>query len=76
MANNQNYKSVALKKHIFAADCYLDMDSLPGKTKTILSKFEMIVIAKILSVKPLTESKEDDINDIDNIDLSPAGSSK
>ena len=45
-----NYKNLALKKHIFAADCFLDMDKLPRKTQTILTKFEMIVIAKIIGV--------------------------
>ena len=50
MVSNSN--NLSLKKHIFAADYFLDMQKLPRKTQTILTKFEMIVIAKILAVTP------------------------
>ena len=50
-AASKNYKSLALKKHVFAADCFLDMEKLPRKTQQILTKFEMIVIAKVLAVE-------------------------
>ena len=28
-----NYKNLALKKHVFAADCFLDIEKLPRKTQ-------------------------------------------
>ena len=64
-----NYKNLALKKHIFAADCFLDMDKLPRKTQQILTKFEMIVIAKVLAVNEQSNDNSDML-DIDDIDLS------
>lgn len=69
-----NYKSLALKKHIFAADCFLDMEKLPRKTQQILSKFEMIVIAKVIAVTEQTGNADEadgrESFDIDEIDLS------
>ena len=63
-----NYKSLNLKKQVFQADCFLDMEKLPRKTQTILSKFEMIVIAKVVALNPARES-ELDIEDVElNLD--------
>ena len=64
-----NYKNLALKKHIFAADCFLDLDKLPRKTQQILTKFEMIVIAKVLSINEQQGLEESDTLNIDDIDL-------
>mmetsp|Transcript_30798 Transcript_30798/g.40930 ORF Transcript_30798/g.40930 Transcript_30798/m.40930 type:complete len:107 (-) Transcript_30798:53-373(-) len=49
----------SLKKKVSPALHFLDIEKLPSKTQTILSKFEMIVIAKIVNVEeqvPLDES--------------------
>ena len=44
------------------------MEKLPRKTQTILSKFEMIVIAKVVALNPARES-ELDIEDVElNLD--------
>jgi len=47
---SQNLPLATLKKHVFSADHFLDIEKLPSKTQTILRKFEMIVIAKIVNV--------------------------
>jgi len=48
--NSSSLALVQLKKHIFAADHFLDLGKLPSKTQTILKKFEMIVIARVVNV--------------------------
>ena len=46
------------------------MEKLPRKTQTILSKFEMLVIAKVVGITEQTASPSfDDRLDIDDIDL-------
>lgn len=49
-SSTQNLPLASLKKHVFSADHFLDIEKLPSKTQTILLKFEMIVIAKIVNV--------------------------
>ena len=44
------------------------MEKLPGKTQTILSKFEMIVIAKLVNVVEQPHELDESIN-VDEIDL-------
>jgi hypothetical protein len=44
----------------FAAKVFLDLTSLPAKIQLILSKFGMIVIAKILKVNKSEQTKDID----------------
>jgi len=58
----------ALKKRVTQASHFLDMAKLPSKTQTILSKFEMIVIAKLVNVVEQHNNLDESIN-VDEVDL-------